>query len=74
MKIFLCITAILFVFTFQTNAQVADLKTTVELKETFVKSYNEAITKRFMLSRGELSPQGIVVLTNKADAEPGSRR
>lgn len=40
MKIYLNIIAILFFSMFQANAQVADLKTTAAVKETFVNSFN----------------------------------
>ena len=40
MKIYLNIIAILFFSVFQANAQVADLKTTAAVKETFVNSFN----------------------------------
>lgn len=53
MKIYLNIIAILFIFVFHANAQVADLKATAELKENVVKSFNEGDYKTIYALTGE---------------------
>jgi CubicO group peptidase (beta-lactamase class C family) len=53
MKIYLNIIAILFFSMFQTNAQVADLKTTAAVKETIVNSFNADDYKTIYALAGE---------------------